>query len=393
MKRLSAAEGILFAELAGRAFDAEFDQQFPLNGQFSKEKRPTREGEDKEYWYYQGYRKASDGERGARYRKYVGPAGDADLEKRIEHFKTLKVDARERSRMVSQLKAMGNPAPGPLEGGIVKALAEEGIFQMRALLVGSLAYLTYGSLIGAKLPRAQMMAQDVDCAQERGISISIDDKTGNLLEALQRYDASFRPVPHLSDRVNSTTYANDQNFRVDFITSHRASDEVGDRVTTLPSLGGVGAAPLRHLDYLTKDPVRAVLLHESGVSVRVPQPARYTVHKMIVSGMRHESGREKADKDMRQAHDLILAHDLTRRGYDLAEAWAEAWERGPRWREELAKAVMRLEPDALDILHRQVTVIGNDYGFHADAEPLRAIGDSLAGADPLPLSSSRPRPL
>ncbi len=377
MRKLTAAEGILFAELAERAYHAEFDHQFPLNGQFSMEKRPTREREMKEYWYYQGYRKASDGNPGVRYRMYVGPAGDPELEKRIERFKTLKGDARERSRMGTQLKSMGNPAPGPLEGGIVKVLAEEGIFRMRSIIVGSMAYQTYGSLIGVKLPLAQMMTQDVDFAQDHGISISIDDRTGNLLEALQRYDETFRPAPQVNDSTNSTTYANAQNFRVDFITSDRASDEVGDRATTLPSLGGVGAVPLRHIDYLIKDPVRAVILHESGVSVRVPQPARYAVHKMIVSGMRHESGREKAAKDLRQAHDLILAHDLPRRGHDIAEAWIEAWERGPRWREELAKAALRLEPDAREILSRNVTRVSDSHGFQADAEPSRAISCTL----------------
>lgn len=373
MRKLTAAEGILFAELAERAYDAEFDHQFPLNGQFSKEKRPTREGEMKEYWYYQGYRKATEGNPGARYRMYAGPAGDPDLERKIKHFKTLKVGARERSRMVSQLKSMGNPAPGPLEGGIVKFLAEEGIFRMRALVVGSMAYRTYGSLIGVKLPLAKMMTRGVEFAQAHGISISMDDTTGELLEALQRYDETFRPAPNIGDSAIRTTYANAQNFRVDFITSNRASDEVGDRLTTLPSLGGVGAVPLRHIDYLIKDPVRAVILHESGVSIRVPQPARYAVHKMIVSGMRHESGREKATKDLRQAHDLILAHDLTRRGHDVAEAWIEAWERGPRWREELAKAALRLEPDARETLSRNVTCVSDSHGFQADAEPSRAI--------------------
>lgn len=377
MKKLTVAEGVMFAELAERAYDAEFDNQFPLNGQFSKEKRPTREGQMKEYWYYQGYRKATEDSPGSRYRMYVGPAGDPDLERRIERFKIQKDDARERSRMVSHLRSMGNPAPDSLEGGIVKVLAEAGIFRMRGLVVGSMAYQSYGSLLGVKLPLAQMMTQDVDFAQDHGISISIDDKTGNLLEALQRYDATFRAVPHISDRTNSTTYANAQNFRVDFITSHRASDEVSDRVTTLPSLGGVGAVPLRHIDYLIKDPVRAVILHEYGVSVRVPQPARYAVHKMIVSGVRHQSGREKAAKDLRQAEDLIQAHEVARRGHDIAEAWMEAWERGPRWREELAKAALRLDPAALEILSRNVTRVSESHGFQADAEPGRAISSVL----------------
>lgn len=378
MNRLSSAEQIMYAELSERAHDAEFDRQFPLNGQFSKEARTISRSADetRDYWYYQGYRKASEDHKGQRYRMYVGPAGDAAIEERIKRFQVMKSDARERSQYVNQLKSLGNPSPEPMAGEITKVLAEEGVFRMRGLLVGSMAYQTFGSLIGVKLPQAQMTTRDVDFAQDHGISISIDDKTSDLLEALKRYDESFRPVPHISDKVGTTSYVNDRKFRVDFITSHRASDDVSDKVTDLPSLG-VGAVPLRYTDFLIKDPMRAVLLHQAGVSVRVPQPARYAVHKMIVSTERAEQGGEKSAKDSRQASDLVVAHDLTGRGYEVAGAWMEAWERGPRWREALAKGAMRLSPNALQALDKHVTLASPEHGFREGVKPERALASNL----------------
>ena len=105
---------------------------------------------------------------------------------------------------------------------------------------------------------------------------------------------------------------------------------------------------------------------------------------MIVCSMRHKSGREKAAKDIRQAHDLILAHDVARHGHDIAEAWMEAWERGRSWREELAKAALRLEPDALEVLSRNVTRVSDGHGFQADAESSKAIISTPKPRSPAP---------
>lgn len=54
----------------------------------------------------------------------------------------------------------------------------------------------------------------------------------------------------------------------------------------MPALGGASADPLRFLDFLIYEPVRAVLLHKSGISVIVPAPERYAVHKLIVASRR-----------------------------------------------------------------------------------------------------------
>ena len=51
----------------------------------------------------------------------------------------------------------------------------------------------------------------------------------------------------------------------------------------MPALGGASAQPLRHLDFLIRDPVRSVLLHGGGVPVTVPAPERYCVHKILLS--------------------------------------------------------------------------------------------------------------
>jgi hypothetical protein len=110
----------------------------------------------------------------------------------------------------------------------------------------------------------------------------------------------------------------------------------------MPTLGGAAAQPLRFLDFLIADPVRSVMLYRGGVPVRIPAPERFAVHKLIVATRRGtedetQSGfASKREKDIRQAGILVEALSMKRRQVDLTEAWAEAWDRGPAWREAMA---------------------------------------------------------
>jgi hypothetical protein len=93
----------------------------------------------------------------------------------------------------------------------------------------------------------------------------------------------------------------------------------------------MGAQPLRYLDYLIRDPVRAVLLHGAGIPVTVLRPERYAVHKLIVATQPRSADdySAKRDKDISQAAELIEVMRVRHRHLDLAEAWIEAWKRWP----------------------------------------------------------------
>ncbi|MCR6631411.1 MAG: GSU2403 family nucleotidyltransferase fold protein [Magnetospirillum sp.] len=117
------------------------------------------------------------------------------------------------------------------------------------------------------------------------------------------------------------------------------------------------------MDFLIANPVRTVALHKGGISVRVPAPERYAVHKLIVAS-RRRTGEDtqvgygaatanlvsKRDKDVRQASLLVEALALKRRQYDLAAAWTEAWRRGPAWREGLNAGRALMAPEHRDLL-------------------------------------------
>lgn len=178
------------------------------------------------------------------------------------------------------------------------------------------------------------------CWRKQASSVSV------LFDLLKSIDTTFRAVPHQADKAKVVAFVNSVNYRVEFLTSNRGSDEYTGKPSPMPALGGASAENLRFLDFLIYEPVRTVLLHREGVSVNIPAPERYAVHKLIVASRRRTDaiGVSKRDKDLVQASLLSEALVETRQGYLLADAHHEAWERGDAWQEAIVAGLM-LMPD------------------------------------------------
>jgi len=287
---------------------------------------------------------------------YVGPAADPEIELRVARFSQIKADYQERRSMVHSLLAGGLPSPIALVGDVSEALARHGFFRMRGVLVGTLAFQTYGGLLGARMQGASLMTGDADFAQFHSFSHAIDDGMPPMIQILSSVDPSFRPDPHMANPRASTKFRNRTGLDIEFLTPNRGGVENQGSPSQMPSLGGAFAEPLRYLDYLIHDPVRSVLLHKAGVAVSVPAPERFAVHKMIVAVLRRndDNGRQKARKDLLQTSLLLRALDLERRLDDVGFAWMEAWGRGPQWQSALSSARGRLPPETAEILARSI---------------------------------------
>lgn len=340
MKSIDLMYQTMLAELGQRSLDAAWTADFPPAGRFTP---ATVKG--RKYWYFD----TPDGQGGTK-RRYVGPAEDPDIAARVADHKRDKDDLRARRRMVNTLTREGGMiAPDAMSGDIVAALADGGLFRLRAVLIGTVAFQCYSGLLGVRLPMASILTGDADIAQDYAISREVEDSLPPIVDLLQGVDASFRPVPHRSGVAASSAFQNAEGYRVEFLTSNRGSDDYVEQPAKMPALGGASADPLRFLDFLIRDPVRTMLLHRSGVPVVVPDPSRYAVHKLIVASRRHVDGQgpAKRDKDIRQAALLFQALQQTRRSADLALVYNEAWERGPSWQEGIRiGAAMLPEADA-----------------------------------------------
>lgn len=336
MKDVDLAAQTMFAELLQRALDAEFDRDFPEKGSFVRKRSKGRL-----YWHYQW-------REGTRTRnRYVGPASDESIADRVRRFGTMKSGFKRRQTLVHALAAAGLPTPDRLSGAIVEAMWKAGFFRLRGVLVGTLAFQTYAGPLGVKLGSRPLMTQDVDFAQFWGVSENIGESMSDPLAVLRTVDPTFRAIPDIGDPVVSTRYRNDMDHAVDFLTPNRGSAEHQGKPARMKALGGAGAQPLRHLDYLIHQPERSVLLFGGGVPVTVPRAERYAVHKLIVAAERVDQA--KSPKDILQAHALIQALAV-RRPAELARAWKTAWTEGGQWRQKLDAGRRRLPEESQQTL-------------------------------------------
>lgn len=196
---------------------------------------------------------------------------------------------------------------------------------------------------------------DADFTQFYSISHLIDDRVDDLVAALKSVDPTFKPMFHGNSPNLVAGFISASGFKVEFLTPNRGNQAYEASIAPMPALGpGVGAQVLRFLDFLIKDPIRTVVLHEAGIPVSVPQPSRYAVHKLIVSTMRSSGMEAKVAKDLSQVVDLLEAFALTKREADVGFAWIEAWGRGASWRRRLMRAALRLSDQHLTILTEAV---------------------------------------
>jgi hypothetical protein len=360
MKTIDLTYRTVYAELVQRSLDASFETDFSTAGNFV---RVPVKGRD--YWYFEETRPEKT-------RRYVGPAADPEIATRVATFREIKDDLRSRRKLVSTLvRDAGLSAPESFTGDVVEALAKAGLFRLRAVLVGTVAFQTYAGYLGVRLPGAALQTGDADFAQFHSVSTEVEDSMPPVIDVLKAVDPTFREIPHRTDAGRTTQYENASRYRIEFLTPNRGSDDHADRASPMPSLGGASAQPLRFLDFLIRDPVRTVLLHRSGVPVLVPSPERFAVHKLIVAARRERSGAAKREKDLHQVSLLVEALDTTRRRDDLAHAFAEAWERGDAWRDALRKGLSLLRPDRHEMVQSVLGQALGEIGVQLDGFPMR----------------------
>jgi hypothetical protein len=276
--------------------------------------------------YY--YAREKHGEK--RLERYLGPAEDPDVLARVEDLRATNAEAKRRRSMVSLLKRAGLPAPSLAMGRVLEAVANAGLFSSGLLLVGTAAYQVYSPVLGVRLSLGATLTQDVDLAV-LSLAAAATSRPDSLLGILHRADPTFVPRPSLERRALPGRFRSRTGLQVELITQVRKrADE--ERSAPLPDLAA-SAQSLRYLEYLTQDPVPAVALYGSGVRVRVPQPARYAVHKLIVAQVRSDV-RNKRAKDLEQARELLEALSVVDAGA-FEDALEDARARGPRWRKAI----------------------------------------------------------
>jgi hypothetical protein len=320
MERIGGETMVLIADLRERleTFEA-MRSVASLRGDFT-----TKEVKGVVYHYFQATLA------GGRTQIYIGPDSD-ETRTLIEAKKSgedgVQLDMKMLQRLAAQIIAGGVDPLMPDMARVIERLAGSGVFRVGGVIVGTVAFQVYGSLLGIRWGSDARLTQDIDVASSDNVAIAVPDLQADVPAAIDSLKMGFFPVPRLSRKEPSTSYAiRGKTLRVDLLTPARKT------VTTPVFIRRLNAAatPLPYLDYLLEDSVPAVMLAGTPCLVNVPHPARYALHKLILSQERDVTATDKKAKDQRQANLIVDLLKQERPG-DLALALENLEGRGRSW--------------------------------------------------------------
>jgi hypothetical protein len=331
MERIGGETMALYGDLQERleAFEA-VRSIASLPGEFT-----TKLVKDHIYHYFQAMLP------GGRRQIYLGPDSE-EIRRLIEARQATEEEVRADEEMVQRLAAQimaGGVSPIQSEmARVITRLADSGVFRVGGVLVGTVAFKILGTHLGVSW-KGLTQTQDVDLTSDDRIAVAVPDLKADVPAAIESLRMGFFPVPRLSLKEPSTSYAiRGKTLRVDLLTPARRGSTTPVFIRRL----NAAAAPLRYLDYLIEEPISAVMLAGSPCLVKVPQPARFALHKLIVSQERDPTVAAKKEKDLLQADSLLALLREDRPG-DIRLAWEALAKRGSSWVKKVKVACLEGE--------------------------------------------------
>jgi len=281
----------LYASVAERAAA---QAQIPLHSPGSAAQKTV---DGKTYTYWRVYPAS-----GKRIETSLGRTGEPDTDAALEVKMQESAEQRALGNDVQTLRKAGFAAADNSSALTIATLYNAGIFSHGGVLVGSHAFGALLNSLGVRQP-ANYRTEDIDIGSTGSISLAIPEDR-SFLDILRDSSLPFLEVPELDSRKPATSFkARGQPLKVDLLVPGTEAYES----KPLPHLRA-HATGLPYFKYLLLEPVRGFVLgKEHAVPVTLPDPARFALHKLIVSTLRTPVLAAKADKDRRQATVLIDA--------------------------------------------------------------------------------------
>lgn len=268
---------------------------------------------------------------------YIGRDSE-EIRSLIEARKNGATDANSDEKMFqrlgSQVIAGGVTPLMPDMARIIRRMSDGSVFRLGGVIVGTVAYQILGAHLGVIWDGGSRMTQDVDLASDTRIAIAVPDLQADVPGIIESLQMGFFPVPRLSHTEPSTSYAiRGKTLRIDLLTPSRGGVTAPVFIRRL----NAAATPLKYLDYLIEEPISAVMISGTPCLVKVPQPARYALHKLIISQERYATAADKKRKDVLQAASML---ELLREDHpgDIELAREAIIKRGTSWVNKLESA-------------------------------------------------------
>lgn len=262
----------------------------------------ANKGHEYAYWQYRDID-------GAVRHRYLGAMKDPGVRKRVEAIQASRAEFAELKETIRPLVrawvAGGGMTPPQDSYRILAGLSEAGLFSQGAVLVGTPAFLGIGNQRGINWGAGRLQTQDLDIAASNDIKLVFPgDPTIDIPAIMKSMSNQFHEVPGLDVRQPSVAWKlSNSELMVDFLTP-------GPRVSEPPkpiARWQQAAYPLWNLGYLIDEATtEAAMIGRNGAFlVRLPDAARFAIHKLFVAAERPSAFAVKARKDLLQAEALI----------------------------------------------------------------------------------------
>jgi hypothetical protein len=205
---------------------------------------------------------------------------------------------------------------------VLKRLDDAGLLE-DLVLVGSWCTHFYKQYFGKKAQLSVLRTRDMDFLIRRPPRFKANVRVADLLK-----DLGFLPDLHRDGYVSLLH----PDLIIDFLIAERGRGS--GKPYPVEALG-IGAQPLRYLDFLTQD---TVMVHADGLDLQLPHPANFGLHKLIIGGRRVRP--EKRSKDWQQGVEILRA--LAERG-DQALIKAKFDEMPAGWRRDVLSALGQVD--------------------------------------------------
>jgi hypothetical protein len=343
---LSIEVQTLYAELLERLRVADMRRSFAsLDGRFAKR---IREGSA--YWYF----RTSEGASGQR-EFYVGRDDEATRNRIAEveaERKGHQASEEGISRLAAMLRMGGATVTDALSARVIRGLEAAGVFRLGGVLIGTHAFVAIGNAMGVRWSSG-LRTQDVDLDATRSLGVGFPKTPqlmANLPKALDALEMGFVPCVQFHSNRKATSFVapSRDEWMVDFLTDARGRDRTTP--VHIPRLN-IYAQPLEFMDYLLERSFEAIVLAGEPTLVRVPEPAWFALHKLLVASNRDPGRQAKAVKDRMQAYEVLSFLAMERPG-DLDLAAESLGRRGKVWCQRAAREAAKFPEPIPGLLER-----------------------------------------
>ena len=268
-----------------------------------------------------------------RIEQYLGPKGSDEVERYAQSRKQAQAIAKDHQATITMLRRAGMLAPPVAIGRIFEVLSRAGLFQRGLVLSGTHAFRLYPLALGVTWPGAAFATNDIDIS---AASFAEAGEPIDLGEVLARAsDNGIEPQWHTD--LNLPARFMIGTAGLDVITRSKRGRKSPVAIDAL----NVAAEALPFQEYLTERTFDVIALYGSGVRIRIPEPARFAVHKLIVA-QRRPARDVKRQKDLDQAKAIRDALEFLGDEHEFETALEDAQQRGRAWRRDINASLKEL---------------------------------------------------